>query len=322
MKNIHFSTLLISIIILFSGFAHAQPGYYGSFKFKLFKDKKLVDLSDSNWKVLTNMDSNDYPTLSYKYPNYFVVNTNGGNGKENFYVAIIFKKDTMRIYTPSIDFRTVTLDSISFKKGTFKIPTYIYDLKDLVENTPDYYEYIPNIKGNWDLFLTKKEVYKCYIEKVADLDNISSPTSNSKNGNTMNWNSSTQFYFKKNFIIKHYDGYDYNNRRINKHFIYEIKNITDTTFWGSKINRYEILSLYSKENILYALIKKSYADFNKPTYGVYKLHFVEEDTITEKLSNLLTKQQIEEDYQSAIKLQGYGGALREKIMIEYNKITK
>jgi valyl-tRNA synthetase len=159
-----------------------------------------------------------------------------------------------------------------------------------------------------------------HIEKVEDLDIVSSPLLTSENGNNMRWKSSTQFYFKKNFIIKYYDGYDNNNHWDNKHFIYEIKNINDTTFWGSKINRYEIVSLYAKENVLYALIKKSYSDLKKETYGVYKLHFVDEEKITNKLAEELNKKQIEEDYKSAMKLQGYGGALREKIKIKYKTL--
>jgi hypothetical protein len=309
--------------MLFSGFANAQPGYYGSFEFKIYKDEKLVDLSDNNWKVITYKNSNNYSTQNYKYPDYYQISLTGGNDKEDLYIDILFKNDTMRIYTPSIDFRTVTIDSISFKKGIFKIPTHIYDLKDLIKNTSKNYEYVPNIKGDWNLFSANKQVYKCYIEKIEDLDHISSPISNFENGNTMRWKSSISFYFSKNFIIKNHDGYDINNHWDNKHFIYELKNIIDTTFWGGKINQYEILSLYAKENTLYALIKKSYSDLNSgETYGIYKLHFVDEEQITDNIASRLKKQQIQEDYQSAMKLQGYGGALREKIKIEYNKTVK
>lgn len=311
---------LIIIIMLFTCFVNAQPGYYGTLEFRLFNEKKMVDLSDSNWKVFTNKNSNNYPTHSHRFPDYYIISIEGGNGSEDLFVDIVFKKDTMRIYPPSIDLRTVTLDSISFKKGIFKIPNHIYDLKDLSKKASKNYEYIPDIKGNWDLFSTNKEVYKCYIEKVEDLDIVSSPLLTSENGNNMRWKSSTQFYFKKNFIIKYYDGYNNNNHWDNKHFIYEIKNINDTTFWGSKINRYEIVSLYAKENVLYALIKKSYADLKKETYGVYKLHFVDEEKITNKLAEELNKKQIEEDYKSAMKLQGYGGALREKIKIKYKTL--
>lgn len=310
---------LIIMIMLFTGFVNAQPGYYGTFEFKIFNDKKLVDLSGDNWKVITDKNSINYPTHSYKYPDYYRIEVSGGSGGEDLYVDIVFKSDTMRIYTPSINLRTVTLDSVAFKKGIFKIPTHLYDLKDLLRKTPNY-EYIPNIKGNWDLFSTKKEVYKCYIEKIEDLDNISSPSLTAENGNTMRWKSSTQFYFKRNYIIKYQEGYDNNNHWEDKHLIYEIKNIVDTTFWGGKIKKYEILSLYAKENALYALIKKSYADLNKDTYGVYKLYFVDEDKLNEKLVFTLKKQQIKEDYLSAMKLKGYGGTLKEKIKMEYKTL--
>ncbi|MCL9771203.1 hypothetical protein NAT47_12340 [Flavobacterium sp. HXWNR69] len=311
---------LIITTLLFTCFVKAQPGYSGSFQFKVYNNKTLVNLSDSNWKVITKKNLNTNLTQSYKFPDYYEISIEGGNGREDLFVDIIFKKDTMRIYPPSIDLRTVTLDSISFKKGIFKIPNHIYDLKDLVKNKPKYYKYIPSIESDWDLFSVNKEVYKCFIEKIEDLDMISTSTLSSENGNSMNWNSSTQFYFKKNYIIKHHDGYDSNNHWDNKHFIYEIKNINDSTFWGGKINRYEILSLYAKENALYALIKKSYADLNKDTYGVYKLYFVGEEKITNKLAVELNKQQIEEDYKSAMKLQGYSGAIREKIKIKYKTL--
>lgn len=301
------------LLMLFSGFLNAQPGYYGAFEFKIFNDKKLVDLSDSSWKIMTNKNSDDYPTKSYKYPDYYLINVTGGSGKDYFFVDIIFKKDTMRIYPPSIDYRTVTLDSIAFKKGVFKIPTHIYDLQDMIKYTG--YNYIPTINGDWNLFSVNNQIYKCYIEKVEDLDKISSPI-NKDIGSTLTWHSSTQFYFKKNFIIKNNDDWEH------KYYIFELKNISDTTFWGGEINQFEILSLYSKKNYLYALIKKNYEDFNKDTYGVYKLHFVDQETISEQLSTFLKNEQIKEDYQSAMKLQGYSGALREKIIIEYSKIAK
>lgn len=318
MKN---PIIFLTLMFFINGFVFGQPGYYGSFEFKIFNDKKMVDLSSDNWKVIIYNTSNFFPTHGYKYPDYYKIKVEGGDGRENLFVDIVFKKDTMRIYTPSIGLRTVTFDSIAFKKGVFKIPTFLYDLKDLIKSASNY-EYIPDIKGNWDLFSTKKEVYKCYIEKVEDLDMISAPLLAPNSVNTMGWKSSTSYFFNKNYIIKDHDGYDINNRWDNKRYIYEIKNIEETTFWGSKIIGYDILSLYAKENTLYALIKKSYADLNKDTYGVYKLYFVDEVKITEKLAASLKKQQVEEDYQSAIKLQGYGGALREKIKIEYSKIPK
>lgn len=322
MKTVLLKYNYFNLLLLFSGFISGQPGYHGSFQFKVYHNNTLVDLSDSNWKVITPKYLNTNPTLSYQYPSFYKINIEGGNYREDLCVTVVFKNDTMRIYPPSIDFRTVTLDSISFKKGIFKIPNHIYDLKDLIKSAPKKYEYIPGIEGNWDLFSVDKEVYKCYIEKVEDLDAVSSSTLSSDNGNIMNWKSSTQFYFKKNYIIRHHDGYDNNNRWDNKHFVYEIKSINDTTFWGGKINRYEIVSLYAKENVLYALIKKSYADFKKETFGVYKLHFVDEEKNHNKLVAELRKAQIKEDYKSAMKLQGYSGALREKIRNQYQSLNQ
>ena len=217
MKNPIIFLILISLI---NGFVFGQPGYYGSFEFKVYKDKKLVDLSGNPWKVITHKTSNFYPYHSYKYPDYYKINVEGGNGRENLFVDIVCNKDTMRIYTPSIDFRTVTFDSIFFKKGIFKIPTYIYDLQELIKKAPDYYEYIPDLKGNWDLFSTKKEVYKCYIEKVEDLDITSTPLTEPNVSNTMLWDPYT-FLFKKNYIIKNRAGWDSNKNYVNnKYFIY------------------------------------------------------------------------------------------------------
>ncbi|MEI7509832.1 MAG: hypothetical protein WCJ62_10265 [Flavobacterium sp.] len=314
---------LFILLLLISTCIYAQPGYYGSFEFKVYKEKKLVDLSTEPWKVITNKTPNFNPNQSYNYPDYYKINVRGGDGKENLFVDIVCNKDTMRIYTPSIGFRTVTLDSILFKKGVFKIPTYIYDLQELIKKTPNNYEYIPNLKGNWDLFSTKKEVYKCYIEKVEDLDITSTPLIAANVSNTMQWESNT-FLFKKNYIIKNRAGWDNNNHYVNnKYFIYEIKNIDETTFWGGKNLVYDIVSLYAKEKILYALIKKSYPDiYRGETYGIYKLYFVEEEKLNDKLVSTLKKKQIQEDYQAAMKLQGYGGALREKIKSDYNKIPK
>ncbi len=45
-----------------------------------------------------------------------------------------------------------------------------------------------------------------------------------------------------------------------------------------------------------------------------------EEKIKNKLAVELNKQQIEEDYKSAMKLQGYSGAIREKIKIKYKTL--
>ena len=322
-------SIIFLILTLFTiGFAFGQPGENsGILKFKIYNDGKIINLSDTNWKVNIYKNQKYSTTKAYKSDDYYAISD---INVENFYVDILFKKDTMRIYTPLINFNietTITFDSIPFRKGNYKIPKHIYELEDLIKKQTPQYNYIPKIKDNWDLFSTKKEVYKCYIEKLEDLDVISSSPYSFENGNTMNLRTSKSYYFKKNFIIENYDGYDENMKRVNKHSIYEIKNISDSTFWGSKIDKYEILSLYSKKNVLYALIKKNYTDLRNninsgETYGIYKLYFINEGNLPEKLTKLLKNQQIEEDYRSAMKLQGYGGALREKIEVKYNKIEK
>lgn len=314
--------ILYTIVLLWAGIVTGQPGYYGTFEFKVWHTKKQVDLSGTDWMVITYKTSNFYPAHRYQFPGYYKINVEGGDGSTSLVVDIVYKKDTMRVYAPSIDFRTVTLDSIPFKKGVFKIPTHIYDLQEWTKLAPDY-EFIPDIKGNWDLFSNQKEVYKCYIEKVEDLDMVSSPLLAPNAGNTMILSqSSLSFYFKKNYIIRNHDGYDQNNQWDDKHYIYEIKNIDDTTFWGGKILGYDIASIYSKDGALYGLIQKRYFALNQDSYGVYKLHFIDEEKINEKEAKELHQKQIEEDYQAAMKIQGYHGALREKIQIEYSKVKK
>ncbi|OYU83684.1 MAG: hypothetical protein CFE24_10170 [Flavobacterium sp. BFFFF2] len=301
--------------------ACAQPGYYGAFAFKLFYNNELVNLSEQAWQVVTYKQSGTMPTHSYSFPDFYQISVDGGNGKAPFFVDIIHEKDSMRIYPPTIDFRTVTFDHIDFKKGVFNIPNHLYNLQDLLKKSPDYYEYSPNIKGNWDLFAAHKEVYKCYLEQVEALDFAGTPLLAADQGQAMNWKS-TSFLYKKNYIIKHHDGYDKNNHWDNKHYIYEIKNVSTATFWGGQIGGYEILSLYAKGSTLYAIVKKSYPDLKGDTFGVYKLHFVDESPITGPLATLLKKQQTTEDYHGAMKLQGYGGALRQKIEAAYNQFDK
>lgn len=314
--------LYIMLLLLYTLMVTAQPGYYGAFEFKVWHTKKQVDLAGADWKVITYKTANFYPAHSYQFPGYYKINVEGGDGSTNLVVDIVFKKDTMRVYAPSIDFRAVTLDSIPFKKGVFKIPTHIYDLQEWTKLAPDY-EFIPDIKGNWDLFSDQKEVYKCYIEKVEDLELVSSPLLAPNGGNTMMMSqSSLSYFFKKNYIIRNHDGYDENNQWDHKHYIYEIKNIDDTTFWGGKILKYEIVSIYSKEGALYGLLQKRYFALNQDTYGVYKLHFIDEEKIDEKEARALHEKQIEEDYQAAMKIQGYSGALKGKIQLEYSKVKK
>ena len=313
--------LCLRLLLLFfcAGSVCAQPGYYGAFAFKLFYKDQLVNLSDQAWKVVTYKLSGSMPTHSYSFPDFYKISVDGGSGKAPFYIDIIHEQDSMRIYPPAIGFRTVIMEHIPFQKGDYTIPNHLYDLQDLLKKAPDYYEYIPNLTGNWALFTTQKEVYKCYLEKVDDLDMAGTPLLTAEQGQTMNWKS-TSFYYKKNFIIKHHDGYDKNNHWDNKHFIYEIKNVSTATFWGGQIGGYEILSLYVEGNTLFAIIKKSYPDLKGDTYGIYKLHFVDDAALPDSLATMLQQQQRTEDYQAAMKLQGYGGALRQKIQAAYNPL--
>lgn len=290
-------------LLFFSWFRMvAQPGPYGGdIKFKVYENGKIVDLSKKSWKIIPNNITLIEATIPYEYPDYYRIvpypTPMGGMVAPNFYLDIIHKKDTMRLYPPSPSNENIVLDSIPFLVGTYKIPKHIYDLKETI-NTKKARNYKPELKGDWEVFSIKKfETFKCYIEKVEDFDYLSKEyhLSRSKYWDRINLKGRAKVLFRNHIIMVTDDEKNYS--------IYNLKLASDTTFWGEKImERLSITALFYKNDTLFALIDKIYRRTwpSGSTSGIYKLHFVDEIDDPE-LIEYLQKKQIEEDYQSVKK---------------------
>lgn len=312
---------LLLLAFFFSVKGLAQPldnRYDGYLEFKVYKDGKQVDLSAKNWKVIPNNGLFKEPTDSYKFPNFYRISA-GGFIRDDFYLDIVFKKDTMRIYTPSFIFYRFTIDNIPFKKGVYKIPQYVFDLKHtkMLENK----NYTPNVNDNWDLF--KKETYRCYPENVKFLDTIIEKDPRKFDWEYITTPTKQTYFFHSNLIIKTNDRKNYKG--------YEVNNITDILFWDTRPNPQPIesyvKSLFYENDTLFAIIERYYPGFRTAgrVFGLYKLHFVEEG-ISEELEKYLKEKQIEEDYKVAIWLTEKEikplNIRLEEIKSEYNKIIK
>jgi hypothetical protein len=316
--------LFLFLLTVNNGFG--QPGAYtGTLSFKVYHEGKMADLSNKKWQIAPhNITLEDMPK-PYAYPGFYQLIPKGtpvgGRVKENFYLDIIFKKDTMKIYTPNFSSADVTLDSIPFRKGVFKIPQHIYDLKDITKHK--YPQYTPKLNGDWSLFAAEKKIYKCYTEKVGDLDRISSnlyANYNNEWDKIRVYDSAAMYYsFKNNVIISTKDEKNFT--------IYQVKRISDTAFTGQDVsqNRIIIRSLFYRDNALFALIEKSYGRTSPSgtSYGIYKLHFIEENSSKELLASLERKQ-IDEDYEAFVKFANLHPEAYEKrikdIKAQYQKI--
>ncbi len=294
--------LLFSLIFLSPAKAVAQPGAYGGFlKFKVYKDGKLVDLSDKNWKIVPNHGSFKEPAKPYEYPNHFdiipIPTPMGGTVGRDFYLDIVFKKDTMRVFTPNFSSDIVTLDSIPFKKGNYKIPDHIYHLKPMI-NKNKAFTYTPTLENNWEIFsIDGIETYKCFIEKKEDIDHLGrrSPYKTAQEWDRMRTEGNKMFSYRNNIMITTEDEKSF--------VIFEVKNISDTTFWGENIlGNIQINAVFQKGDDVYALIEKFYGGTHPSgtTYGIYKLHFVEK-SVSNKLVNYLKKKQTDEDHEAVTK---------------------
>lgn len=317
------SIIFLVLQFFITTFIFAQPGpYSGILKFKVYKDGKIIDLSNKKWKVITGKYTPSEKQTPYKFPDFYQITPlqtpMGGIVFEDFYLDIIFKKDTMRIYTPSFHSSNVILDSIPFKKGTFKIPQHIYDLKYITNRKHE--KYTPKINGDWELF--KKNTYKCFIERVEDLDNISQLKNSSCNGefDYILIPDRQYYYFKENVIIETNDDKNFN--------IYQIKDIIEVSFWNKslKSNTFKIKNLFQKENILFAIIEKFYGTTTGTSYGIYKLHFIKDEVPT-TIKNYLEIKQITEDYNTVVKFierypKHWAGYNLEQIKSEYEKKIK
>lgn len=301
MKNIVTYILFFFAFFLFKSL-HAQPGAYGGeLKFKVYKDDKIVNLSDTKWKVDMHNGSFMGQTNPYAYPDFYSIipkkTPMGGTVANNFYLELVFGKDTMKVYPPDFKDEKIILDSIPFKVGTYKIPNHIYNLKQTIEQNKAY-NYIPRLNGTWDLFSNDKfETYKCYLEKIKDIEHASRQNmyTTPNEWDKMLTNGRQEFTFRNNVIISTDDGKNYR--------IYEVKNISETTFWGENIlGKIHLISLFQEKHTIYALVEKFYGGTNPSgtTYGIYKLHFIEKEASKQLIERLKGKQ-TEEDYQAAVR---------------------
>lgn len=298
---------LLFLVFFFLRNGLAQPGAYGgSLEFKVYKNGKQVDLSDKNWQIIPVNDLLKEPTESYKFPDFYriipIKTPMGGIVKSDFYFDIIFKKDTMRIYPPNFSYSNILLDSIPFSKGVYKIPNYVYELQH--NKTLKNRDYIPNLNSDWNIFT--RETYKCYLEKVTFLDSIDEE--NMLKQLTLSTPEKKHYYYSGQLIIKA-DYKETGSVYKSKHKAYEVKHITDTVFWEKRTNRINpepitpyIKSLFYEDETLYAIVSKHYYGFQTSViYGIYKLHFVDEE-ISKELKEYLEKKQIEEEYEIAVRL--------------------
>ncbi|MEX0996312.1 MAG: hypothetical protein WDZ45_04630 [Flavobacteriaceae bacterium] len=330
------SFIVFFTALLFPTTTLAQPGAHGGMlSFKLFKDGHFVNLPNKNWEIvpknITSADSTDHQLVyallenSRKTDFYYVIpepTPAGGKVQDDFHLDIVHKGDTMRIFPPSIQFQSIELDSIPFKKGTYKIPQNIYDLKEISKKRKGYYDKVPvpNIYGDWDLFT--RDTYKSYIEKTGDIDYESSYGRNYSDSQNdwRNWQylhipeTNSNYYFYENTIVK----YVYRSREVT---IYEVKDYSDIHHFYSGTPR--VSTLFYKNNAVFAIINK-----DNNIRGIYKLHFVEKNP-SENLFYLEKKQVIEE-YEAYIKMlesrykQNEGFREREKNQAteRFNEIIK
>ena len=297
--------LVIFLTTVIQHMAAAQPGpYSGILSFRVFNGK-MVDLNANGWRVSPAIDDKHFKSVSYTYPGYYVVkplpSPAGAILNKDFHIEIIHLKDTMKIFMPSIDYKEVKIDSIPFANSVYHIPQHIYDVKPLV----DYYKgytFTPNINGDWSLF--SKDVYQCYLEKVQDIqmdysahDYLHNYAKLELMNNLMyhDKTKSNNYYYLENIII-----YSNNDR---DHKIYHVREISDTTFWGSKIGETKVCFLYAQNNQIYAIASRSFGSYTPgkiTEFGIYKLHFYDAPinaTARRQLQMLLNK----ETYQSVLK---------------------
>lgn len=292
-------SLLSFLLLLFAAaFVAAQPGpYSGILKFKVYNNGEMIDLSNPDWLLVPAKYTSVPNPKPYQFPDYYQITPKGtpmgGMVQEDFYLYLIHKKDTMKIYTPDFSSENVVLDNIPFSKGTFKIPQHIYLLKELTSNS--YENYTPKLNGDWNLF--RKETYKCLIERVLDIDEVTAS----------NYNCASYSSFERIMIDNQY--YDYNYDFIIKPIdeknkrIYRVQDIETVSFWNTrkKENKFFIKSLFYRDKTLFAIIRKTYNGPESGTaYGIYKLHFVE-DEVPKELALDLKEKQIIEDYTNILK---------------------
>jgi len=290
----------------------------------------MVNLNTDGWKVSPAIDDAFFKSISYRYPGYYLVNPRSSQSgailNKDFHVEIIHLKDTMKIFMPSINYKEVKIDSIPFANGIYHIPQHLYNVKPLV----DYYKaytFTPNINGDWSLF--SKEVYQCYLEKVQDVQMDYSAYDYLHNYtelelmNNLSYHDeakSNQYYYLDNIII-----YSNNNR---DHKIYLVREISDTTFWGSKIGETKVCFLYAQNNQVYAIASRNFGAYIPgiiTEFGIYKLHFYDIPINVRERQRLLVLLN-KEIYQSVLKTKALDNEHNNLLFLPrvsrlYNKIT-
>jgi hypothetical protein len=301
----------------------------GILSFRVFNNGKMVDLNSNGWKVSPAIDDKFFKSISYTYPGYYSIKPRPSPGgavlNRDFHVEIIHLKDTMKLFMPSIDYKEVKIDSIPFASGIYHIPQHIYNVKPLMA----YYKtcaFTPNLNGDWSLF--SKEVYQCYLEKVQDVQMDYLPHDYFHNYtklelmNNLNYHNkakSNNYYYLENAIIYSDNDRDYK--------IYRVREISDTTFWGSKIEETKICFLYAQNNQVYAVASRDFGSYTGriTEFGIYKLHFYDapiDATQRRKLKTLLDK----ETYQSVLKTKSLNNEDNNSLFLPgvtrlYNKLA-
>jgi hypothetical protein len=327
-KKLILTFFLVGLII---HIAAAQPGpYSGVLSLRVFDNGKMIDLNSNDWKVSPIIGDKFFKSISYTYPDYYIIKPQPGPGgaqlNKDFHIEIVHLKDTMKIYMPSINYKDVKIDSIPFARGTYHVPQHIYDMKQIT----DYYKaynFTPKINGDWNLFT--KKVYQCYLEKVQDVDMDYFPDDYSHNYTKLELmnrlsfhdkNKSNNYYYLNNIIV-------YGNNH-NDHKIYLVCEISDTTFWGSKIGETRLCFLYAQNGQVYAIASRSFGAYIPgivTKFGIYKLHFYDaliDVTERQHLKSLLDKdiykavlktQSLDNDYNSSTFL--------PKIIMKYKELN-
>ena len=159
MKNL----IVLFALIAFKTYAQPVHSPTGTLAFKVYKDGKQVDLSNSSWKIEPKNITLSEKQVPYRYPDFYRVSPvstyMGGLVQEDFFLNIIFKNDTMQVHPPNFRNSHITLDSVPFSPGIYILPPHIYSLKNVTSSK--YKNFIPRINGNWKFF--RGDYYKCYI---------------------------------------------------------------------------------------------------------------------------------------------------------------
>ncbi|MBD1363344.1 hypothetical protein IDJ77_05920 [Mucilaginibacter sp. ZT4R22] len=301
-STVFFRNLWCVVVFMMSSvIAHAQPGpYTGTLKFRLFYKGNLVEQNDSTWHISPALEDPRFASIKYINSYYHIIPRKtpvGGDVPANFCFSIVHLNDSMVVYVPEFAYkREVVLDSLSFSRGIYHIPDHLYDLKGLFKNEK-HSRFFPNIDSTWQPFTNR--TYECYLEKVENIDQISDESFSSL-GNVSNFRdmhlyrapNNQLYYYRNNAILS-----SVNNRQF---IVYKVCEITDSTFWGTKMESPFVSSLFQKNGQLYAIAARKYnADGIYSSYGIFKVHFIKTKVDT-TLRRYLTGKLYNDLYQIAM----------------------